>query len=162
MWSKMGTEYASRSTFWLHSHGQDFLLMQPLSRAPVEIFGKYIKDLPVCLNLPDCFRYVGVFFFFFFISFTWFCKFPCLQTSKSPHIWRGHFLLRNACQPVAYYWPDGSSHWQWNKTETLASPVCKDHKKATLLSFFCFWKEIHNFQDSFLLNLFKMSAYWQR
>lgn len=119
------------------------------------------NTLRICQYVWTC-RTVSLMFFFFFISFTWFCKFLCLQTSKSPHIWRGHFLLRNSCQPVAYYWPGGNSHWQWNKPKTLASPVCKDHQKATLLSFICFWKAIHNFQDSFLLNLFKMSAYWQR
>lgn len=146
----------------------DFTVMDKISYLcrpfPEPQLRSLANTLRICQYVWTC-RTVSVMFFFFlffFISFTWFCTFLCLQTSKSPHIWRGHFLLRNACQPVAYYWPDGSSHWQWNKTKTLASPVCEDHKKATLLSFICFWKAIHNFQDSFLLNLFKMSAYWQR
>lgn len=81
MWSKMGTENASRSTFWLQCHRQNFWFMQLLSRAPVEIFGKYIKDMPVYLNLPNSFPY------FFKISLTWFgtfcvCRLPSLLKSQ--------------------------------------------------------------------------------
>lgn len=157
MWSKMGAGYASGSAFWLHSHKKKFLIyMQPLSRAPAGNFGKYIR---ICQCVWTC---QTVSLMVFFISFAWCCKFLCLQNSKSPQIPRGHFLLQNTYQLVAYYWLDGNSYWQWHWTRTLASLECKDHEKVTLLSFIYFWRVIHNFQDSFLLKPFKMSACWQR
>lgn len=151
IWSRTGAENPSRSTFWLLCQKQNFWLMQPLSRAPNEIFGKYIKDMPMYLNLPNCFPFLK--------SVSLDLEF-CLQTSKPPQIWKGNFLLRNTHQPVPYYWLDGSLHWQWHKTRTPASPACKDHEEPTLLSFICVWRA--NFQDSFPQNLFKMSACWQR
>lgn len=110
MWSKMGAENASRSTFWLQCHKQNFWLMQPFSRAPDEMFGKYVKDMPMHLNLPDCLLY--------FLKSVSLDLELCLQTFKSPQIWKSHFLLRNTHQSVAYYWLDGSSYWQWHKTSS--------------------------------------------
>lgn len=133
---------------------QNFWLMQPLCWAPDEIFGKCINDMPMYLNLPNC--------FLTFLKSASLDLELCFQTSKSPQIWMGHFLLRNTYQPVAYYWLDGSLHWQWHRTRTPAFPACRDHGQPALLSFFSSWRAICNFQDSFLQNLFKMSASWQR
>lgn len=153
----MGTEYASRSTFVTSQSWTRFVPYVAPFRVPVQIFGKWNKDLPVYLNFPDCFPYVMV----LSVSLD-FVKFLYLHISKSPQTWRGHFLLRNTYQLVTYYWLDGSSLWQWNKNQTQAPPVCKYHKKATLLSLIWFWRAVHTFQNSFLLNLFKMSTYWPR
>lgn len=87
MWRKMSAENASRSTFWLHSKTK-FLTYW----APDEIFGKCINDMPMYLNLPNC--------FLTFLKSASLDLELCFQTSKSPQIWMGHFLLRNTYQPV--------------------------------------------------------------